>query len=231
MDTKQTNRMNMYQATIAVLDAGNAIWSSMAPFGSAVSDFKSKVLAIGAAATQQELPTGATKEKSDARDDLEEVLFLMCEALGVLAHEADDHALHALTNMTMSGLRKIDAERLSNLATSVLAQANAKKTELATMQVTQANIDELTQALADFNEAKTAPREAAVARTSHTESLTTLFRQANDILNNRLDRMVSLFSRTNPEFVSQYQAARAIVDRPATHATSSAAPTPAAPPA
>jgi hypothetical protein len=40
-----------------------------------------------------------------------------------------------------------------------------------------------------------------------------------DILNKRVDRMVSLFSRTNPDFVAGYESARAIVDRAATHKT------------
>src|SRR5438128_11611808 len=112
----------------------------------------------------------------------------------------------------------MDAEALSNRAASVLSQANAKKTDLASLQVTQANIDELDQALQDFNEAKAGPRQATAERVAQTGSLTSLIRDANNILRNQLDRMVNLFSRTNPDFVPSYKAARVIVDRAATHA-------------
>jgi hypothetical protein len=46
----------------------------------------------------------------------------------------------------------------------VLAKANAHKTELATLQVSQANIDELSEALTEFNAVKTARRTATAER-------------------------------------------------------------------
>ena len=127
-----------------------------------------------------------------------------------------------------SGIDKLDVEALSNRATLVLAQANARKTELATLQVTQANIDELSQALQDYNETKAAPRQATTARMVETESLSTLIREANDILRNEIDPLVNLFSRTHPQLVSNYQAARVNIDRAATRsAAKTATPIPA----
>lgn len=229
MNNVQTNRVTMYKTTIAVLDQNDVIWNPMVPFADAVTRFKNKVSAIDTAAQKQETPTGATQDKADARDALEGVLFLACEALGVLAHTSNNQDLVALTDITRSGIDKLDVEALSNRATLVLAQANARKTELATLQVTQANIDELSQALQDYNEAKTGPRHEIVARSVETESLSTLIREANDILRNEIDPMVNLFSRTHPEFVSHYQAARVIIDRAATRGAAKT-PTPATPP-
>ncbi len=217
MNNRQSNQLNMYQSVIAVLDEDNAVWTPMAPFGPALTALKNKVNGIRATAQQQETPTGAAQDKADARDDLEEVLFLTCQALAVLGYEDSDNDLLALTDVTRSSLAKIDSDRLSQLASSILAQANAKQTELATLQVTQANIDELNQALAEFNEAKTGPRQATVARSAHTDSLTTQFREANEILRDRLDPMVNILGRTNPQFASRYRSARVIVDRAATH--------------
>jgi len=230
MNNVQTNRVTMYKTTIGVLDENNAIWNAMAPFADAVTRLKSKVSAIDTAAQKQETPTGATQDKAGAREALEDVLFLMCEALGVLAHTSNDHNLVALTDITRSGIDKLDVEALSNRATLVLAQANARKTELATLQVTQANIDELSQALQDYNEAKVGPRQATTARMVQTESLSALIREANNILRNEIDPMVNLFSRTQPQFVSNYQAARVIVDRAASHASTKPTTSSPAPP-
>jgi hypothetical protein len=80
--------------------------------------------------------------------------------------------------------------------------------------------------LQDYNETKAGPRQATAARMAQTESLSTLIREANGILRNELDPMVNLFSRTEPQFVSNYQAARVIIDRAASHATKPAAPAP-----
>jgi len=218
MNTDQTNRVTMFKTTIAVLDDNNSIWNSMTPLSTAVTAFKDRLTGIDAAAQKQETPTGATQDKAGARDALEDVLFLMSEALGALAHASKDQDLLALTDITRSGIDKLDSEQLSNRATLVLAQATDRKTELVAFQVTQANIDELDRALQNYNAAKAGPRQATAERVAQTESLSNLIRDANDILRNQIDRLVNLFSRSHPQFVSSYLSARVIVDRAATHA-------------
>src|SRR6266576_4018488 len=107
MNNVQTNRVTMYKTTMAVLDENNAIWSPMTPFADAVTRFKNKVSAIDSAAQKQETPTGAKQDNAGARDALEDALFLMCEALGVLAHTSKDQALVALTDIRRSGIDKL----------------------------------------------------------------------------------------------------------------------------
>jgi hypothetical protein len=117
-----------------------------------------------------------------------------------------------------------------NRAASVLGAANAKKTDLATLQVTQANIDELAAALQAFNAAKASPRTHAAERMAQTQSLASLIREMSGTLWNEIDPLVNLFRRTNPDLVAGYRAARVIVDRPATHATAPpSTPTPPTP--
>jgi hypothetical protein len=227
MNTELTNRVTMFKTVTAHLDNNSSVWNTMAPLQTAVTQFKAKIAAIDTTAQKQEAPNGATDDKAEARDALEDVLFLACEALGALAHTSNDNALSALTDVTRTSLDRMNAEELSNRAVSVLAAATTRKTELATLQVTQANLDELDEALQDFNAAKTGPRTAVAARVVQTESLPRLIREANGILRNQIDRMVSLLKRTNPEFVSGYQSARVIVDRAATHAAATSTPAPA----
>ena len=217
MNTELTNRVTMIKTTSSYMAEHSALWNTMAPLQTAMTELEAKIAEIDAAAQKHETPNGATADKADARDTLEDTTFLMCEALGVLAHTSEDNDLLALTRVTRTLLDRMGAEELSNRATAVLAQANAHKTELATFQVTQANIDELSAALTEFNQAKAGPRTATAERAALTESLPKLVNEASDILKNRVDRLVSLFSRTNPDFVSGYESARVIVDRVATH--------------
>jgi hypothetical protein len=219
MDTKQTNRITMFKTTAAYLDAKHLVWKDLARLATAVTEFKAKIEAIDGAAQKQEAPTGATDDKAAAREALEEVLFLTCEALGVLAHDTEDHDLSALTSVTMTSLQRFGEEQLSNRATQVLAEANTRKTELATLDVTQANLDELESALTEFNAAKARPRTATANRSAQTQSLPNLIRDVSSLLRNQIDRMVSLLRRKNPDFVAGYESARVIVDRAATHKT------------
>ncbi len=103
---------------------------------------------------------------------------------------------------------------MANRATTILDRANAKKAELAALNVTQTNLDELTKALHDFKSSKEKPREAVATRSAETQSLTSLIRQANDIMRNRIDPMVNLFRRSDSKFVAAFRSARVVVDRP-----------------
>jgi hypothetical protein len=219
MKNKDTNRVTMIRTTSEYLAGTNSIWSVMTPFAEAVTDLNTKLAEIDAAAQRQEAPSGASADKAAARDALEDVTYLACSALGVLAHNANDNDLLALCDLSRSALDQMDEQTLSNRAANVLVAANARKTELTTLQVTQANLDEFTQALADFNETRTGPRAATAARKVETESLREKIQEATDILRNRIDRMVDLFGRTHPAFVAGYKNARVIVDRAATHST------------
>lgn len=223
MDTKQTNRVTMFKTVASYLDLNSSVWSEMAPLQAAVTEFKDKIAAIDATVQKQETPIGAAEEKADARDDLEDVLFLMCEALAVLGHTSKDRDLTALTSISRTSLDKLGDEELSNRAANVLTEANARKTALAAFGVTTANITELEQALERFNASKANPRTATAARVVQTESLPILIRDLSGMLRNEMDKMVNLFRRSQPEFVAGYRAARVIVDRAASHKTTKTA--------
>jgi hypothetical protein len=224
MDTNQSNRVTMFKTVAAYLDENASVWNGTARMATAVAEFKDKITALDNSALKQDTPTGATDDKAAAREALEDVLFLACEALGILGHEAEDHDLLAVTSLARSSLQRFDEEQLSQRATQVLAEANAKKTELATLNVTQANIDELESAIAEFNAAKARPRTAAANRSAQTQSLPNLIRETTSLLRNRIDRMVSLQRRSHSDFVVGYQSARVIVDRAAKHKPTKPAP-------
>jgi hypothetical protein len=181
----------MFKTVEQYFDQHDSVWNGRTPLAAAVQEFKTKIEEIDAAAQKQETPlSGATEDKAAARDELEDDLFLMCEALGVLAHTSNDHDLEALVDVSPSILLRLGDEEISNRATNVLARANAKKTELEALQVTQANIDELEDALQAFQAAKAKPRTAVVERSVQTQSLSSLVREANSILRDRIDRLV-----------------------------------------
>lgn len=229
MNTRETNQVNMFKAVSAYLANNNSVWGSMAPFTAAVTAFNDGIAGIDVTAQNQETPTGDTQDKSAARDALEDALFLTCQALSVLAHSESNNDLLALVSVTPSTLDKMDAEELSNRAAAIAAAAQPKQTALATLHVTQANLDEVGTALQNFNAAKTGPRTRAAERRAQTQSLAGQVRAVSGILRHQIDPMVNLFRRTNSDFVAGYRAARVIIDRAATHATASPT-TPPTPP-
>ena len=121
MNTELTNRVTMIKTTSSYMAERSAIWNTMAPLQTAMTELDAKIAQIDAAAQKHETPHGATMDKAGARDALEDTTFLMCEALGVLAHEGGDNDLVALTRVTRTLLDRMGEEELSNRATAVLA--------------------------------------------------------------------------------------------------------------
>ncbi len=117
MNRELTNRVTMFKTVAGLLDQNNAVWSGMAPMAAAVQQFKQNLVAIDATAQKQETPvSGATGDKGAARDVLEDVLFLMCEAVGVLAHTSNDHDAKALVDLSPTDIDKLGDEELANRA-------------------------------------------------------------------------------------------------------------------
>jgi hypothetical protein len=128
----------------------------------------------------------------------------------------------AATDLSRTDLDRLPDDELITRANAVIGRANTRKTELATLQVTQEDLQQLGLKLQRFADLKLEPRSAAVDHGTTTQSLESLMREANSILRNEIDRMVDLFSRTDPDFVAGYKRARVVVDRAATHKTKTA---------
>src|ERR1041385_9176194 len=216
MDTRDTNRVNMFKTATDYLDQYVSIWGSMAPFVDAVTRVKANSAAIDAASQKQETPTGATAEKEAARTTLEDAAFLMAQALSVLGHTNQNHDLRARTSLSRTDWDRLVDQELSNRAATLLDDANTHKADLAAFNVTQAKVDDLSQAIDHFNAVRNAPRTAVADRMAQTQSIPVLIRDTISIFQNELDPMVNLFQPTHGEFVSGYRAARVIVDRAAT---------------
>jgi hypothetical protein len=56
------------------------------------------------------------------------------------------------------------------------------------------------------------PREYRIKSSMATQELETLFDQADDLLNNRLDNLMKIFVNRDPDFHFGYRKARMIVD-------------------
>lgn len=96
MNQEQTNRVTMFKTTAGILEENHSVWSGTPALVTAVQDFKDVIASIDQSAQTQETPTiGAAMDKHSARDSLEDVLFLICEALGVVGHTANDNDLVA----------------------------------------------------------------------------------------------------------------------------------------
>ena len=120
MNTELTNRVTMFKTTSSYMAENHAVWNTLTRLQAAMTKLDAKIVEIDAAAQEHETPQGATVDKADAREALEDVTFLACEALSVIARDAGDNDLAALTRVTRSTLGRMAEEELSNRAAAVL---------------------------------------------------------------------------------------------------------------
>lgn len=229
MTQDQENVTSMFETTIAFLDQNNSVWSGTAAFASAVTEAKNGVTAIRNAAASQEAPTGGiTDEKAQARNDLEDKTLEIADQLSALAAKNADMDLAAKAQMTRSSLDQMQDDDLIQAAERIRDLANTNIAALGPYGVTAADGTALDGAITAFSAMKTAPRTAAAGRKSATQSIAELIRNTRSLFRNQLDKMMTPFRTSNPDFYSGYFAARVIVNRAATHAAPKR-PTPPAP--
>ena len=224
----------MFQTTLAFLDDNNSLWSGRAPFADAVTRAKAGVEEIDTAADKQQSPTtGMTGDKAQARAELEQRTLEVADQLAALAVKNHDNDLAAKVQMSKSSLDQLSESDLEQTAERVAGLANDNSTDLTPFGITAAEVAALNTARTTFVSARTVPRTAAAQRVAQTQSLPELIAKVRSIFRNEIDKMMTPFRRTNPDFYNGYFAARVIIARAATRPTTTAPtpPQPTAPPA
>jgi hypothetical protein len=231
MTQEQDNTTTMFETTNGVLDENNTLWNDIPAFADAVSRVKSGAAAIREKAGDQ-VPTGDTEAKAAAKLDLEERMLHIGDQLSALASKKGDYELAAKVDISKTAADRMSDSDLLTAAKGVSAGAAANATVLASdYKISAEELAALGAAITKFDGMKTAPREATVNRKVATLSLPEAVKFVRGIYRNELDKMMTRFKKTQPDFYKAYFAARVIVDRAATHAVKKDAPAPAPVPA
>jgi hypothetical protein len=91
-------------------------------------------------------------------------------------------------------------------------------------------VTELANLTAQFHDVKSAPRTAIAGRAGETGTLPEEISGTTSLLRNRLDKLMTKFKKSQPEFYAGYRSARVIVDRGGSGGPTPPAPTPPATP-
>lgn len=213
MTDPQEDKLSMYYAVEAACEKHQAAWQSLPAFVTHHAAFTAEVSAISAAAeTQQQGVTGATRDKSAARETMADRAHAIAAALGAWALTEEQNQLAAEISFTRSDFlyeRDTDSERN---ARKVHTEATANLASLADYGIDQAKLDDLDAAITAYHTALTAPRGAITDRKAATAALREGFSKADDLLNNRLDKLVPILAPDHPGFATDYGNARIIVD-------------------
>lgn len=218
MNQDQVNITSTQTTLVDYLNQNKTVWGDV----KAVNDTVNAIIANNKIIsdktnTQEHATDGAAELKRQARHDLEEKIVETADQLFALADKNSDTALESQTHLTLSSVDGLEDDDLERTAQNILQLATSNLAALADYGVVQADLDTLDTLTKNFTKVKTAPRTGIAMRKSQTDTLPQAIDDNQSLIRRQLDKQMTRFKKTNPDFYAGYQAARLIVSRRSHH--------------
>ena len=212
MNSIQEDKFSMYYVVKNTCEKYQTTWTANAVFAATYNLWVAKIPLIEQNRDAQLLETtGITTDKTTKRTSMTDKALFIINRMQSYANVVTNPELLENIKYSASDLKKKRDSDVIGICNIVTAKANANVTALATYGVTAAMITELQAAITAYMAVLAKPKVAKSQTKTATENLAKLFKEADDILNQRLDLDIELFKATKPEFYSQYKTARMIV--------------------
>ncbi len=211
MDSRQTLKLNAHRTLSDALESFKATWTTLGAFKRGVTAFNGCLDTIDELARIQADKSGAGAEKALCLVALVTDAHTIASAVAALASDTNDASLAAKVNFSRSDLARgretqiiTRCENIHNAATENL---DALDDEYG---VTQAKLTALQTKIDAFRTAQPKPRRTRATSSAATEQLRACFAQADQILDEKLDKLVVQFKASQPQFYAEYTSARRV---------------------
>lgn len=213
MNKAQENKRTMFIVTQSYCRDNKALWDSYIPFNKSFGDFESIIEEINQYAGIQIVPTtGAAQDKQEDRDVLEQKMVKLFKIVSGYAAITGDQTMKESVNYTASFLKRQRDTMVVNIAINLAQIIDSNLVSLAEYNITAAMLDDLQASISQFKNIISIPRNKLVNRKGATQKLRTLFKEADEILKEQLDKLIANFEFSHPTFVQGYQNSRMIID-------------------
>ncbi len=212
MNSRQESKLSMYHTVLRHFEENETLIKTIVPFENAITELRATVEAISKAVQQQlRSTTGATLSKNEARSTLTRLTVEMADALYAYAADTSNHILKEAADLNRSDLRRYKDEELAPQCTNILQLAQAQGNNLDPYGIAPTTITALKTAADNYTAAVTGPRHAIAQRVTYRKNLEALYKKADAILKDRIDKLVPRFLGTNADFVSTFAADRSMI--------------------
>jgi hypothetical protein len=213
MNTRQENKLSMLLAVKKQLTDNISIWGGIMTFTNVVNLLIAKIVLIQQTETKQTRSTkGITGGKKTKKQELIEKTIEGSSALQSFASDTGDEDLYALVDFTEAELDGLPDAIVKDRAQLVLDTVNANAASMVGEGFDAADIAELLALITEYEVAIPAPRTAISNKKTATETLKTLFSDTMELLETNLDKKMVQFKQSHPEFFSDYENNREILD-------------------
>jgi hypothetical protein len=225
MNQDQSNITGMQTTVAAYMQNNFEIWKLVKAIVDTVAELKANNVVIAEKATRQEnILTGASAQKAQAKHDLEEKILEIADQLSSLAAKNKDAVLGPQVELHLSALDKLEDDQLEAKGKNISALAVANLAALADYNVLQADVTALNDLVTKWAGVKNVTHTAISDRAGETKTLPQAIADNTSLLRNQLDKQLTKFKKTNPKFYAGYLAARVVINQRSHHKAAQPAP-------
>jgi hypothetical protein len=211
MRDNQENKLTMYEAVVKLLEQNDGLIATVPAFVGAKDNLVTSINKVKKEARQQkEATAGKRAAKVDAENELIRIIMSAGSALYSYGRKIKDHEMQDVANVRVSKLEDMRDTELVNKAEMIYAKLLANVADLTDYQITAATVTEFRAKIDNFANALGVRESSAARSTGATANLQMYFTEADDILNEDMDRMMEMFKQSEPGFYNEYFAARVI---------------------
>ena len=212
MTKKNEARLNMYYAVISYCNSNPAILATVPAFQTAFTAFQSTVNEIHSVAQlEANVISGITADKSQLKNNLSAEAAHLAAKVFAFASNTNNNSLKQQVNFTPSDLKWMKDETLLVTCGNIRFAANVNVGSLADYGVTAVSIAAFQSLIDAYTAQVSSPRNAVSQRSSYSQTLTGLFKQADAALKSQLDKIALGFKTSNEDFFNTYMNNRMII--------------------
>lgn len=219
MEARQDAKLTMFRAVEQHCENNRPIINQVAAFKSTFELFKAKIAEILSAIQLSDLSlAGITADKLNCKQNLAQISADIAGIIYVYASVIDNQTLKQEMNTNVTKLSQTRDDQLAPRCQNIHDRGTENLEALNDYGITVEKLAALQTAINEYNAVTPKPRTAVSQRKTHNSNMRRLFKEADEILKDRLDKLVVTFRSGNPDFVTTYESNRIIID-PAVTAT------------
>ncbi len=204
MTIREENKLNMYLAVQAICDTHRDKWENIGAFARLYPQFVAGIAQITpASAAKSRSTVGVTEDKQKKRKQMCVLSARAAAALYAFADEKGNPALKVDTDYTYNGLMRLRDNSITIICQNILSHARKHGANLVEYGFDKAKANEIAAAITAYEAIKPQARKIRTETASAGQDLRDIFMQLDELLENRLDKMMEQLESTSAEFYRQ----------------------------
>ncbi len=213
MNARNEAKLSMYNAVITHAEANTTITATVPAFATQVTTLRSIYNDIvDAVQNETKAITGVAMDKTQVRQIATDLALQVSAAVFSYAAATSNNTLKEQVNFTATGFKKMRDEMVVPNCNNIHNIATTHLASLAPYGLTTTVLSDLADATQAYADIIATPRNAVAQRTSYSEAIKNLMKDADSLLKLQMDKVALQFKINNPEFYNAYKQNRIILD-------------------